>query len=215
MDRSGNNFKESSSGLRLSGNVLLEKEFLHGYLSDSIELMRVGLVLLLTLCLLSGLGDVTGPVDIAQYMPLIGIMLAITLILLLSIGFTEFFIQHYCLIINFVLLLACMGIPYCFFERCKQYGGDKGFLMVVMIVLTFWVYQFSRLGLMRSLQWGCLIAAIYIMLIMPSHQVDQANLLIDMIILIIVNIAGLTYSYDNEKYARLLFYEKLSINKLF
>ena len=215
MDRLGKNSKEPSGGLQLSGNALLEKEFQHGYLSDSIELMRVGLGLLLTLCLLAGLGDVTGSVDISQYMPLIGIMLAIILILLLSIAYTEFFIRHYCFIVSFVLFLACMGIPYCFFERCKQYGGDKGFLMVVMVILTFWIYQFSRLGLMRSLQWGCLIAAIYIVLIMPSHQAEQVNLLIDMIILIIVNIAGMTYSYDNEKYARLLFYEKLSINKLF
>lgn len=215
MDRLGNNSKGPFGGLRPYGNALLEKEFQSGYLSDSIELIRVGLALLLVLCLLAGLGDVTGSVDVSQYMPLLGITLVIVLVFLLSIGFTEFFIRHHCLIISFVLLLACMGIPYCFFERCKQYGGDEGFLMVVMTVLIFWVYGFSRLGLIRSSQWGCLIATIYIVLMMPFHQTDQVNLLIDMIILIIVNIAGMTDSYDNEKYARLLFYEKLSINKLF
>ncbi|MCK5669677.1 MAG: hypothetical protein KAI15_11345 [Gammaproteobacteria bacterium] len=50
---------------------------------------------------------------------------------------------------------------------------------------------------------------------MSLKHADQVHLLIDMIILIIVNIAGMTYSYDNERHARLLFYEKLSINKLF
>lgn len=209
MERSGNNAKAPS------GDFLLEKRFQYGYLSDSIELVRVGLVLLLVLCSLAGLGDVTRPVDVFRYMPLSGIMLAIVLVILLSIGFTEFFIRHYCLIISFVLLLVCIAIPYCFFERYKQYGDDKSFLMVVMTVLIFWIYGFPRLGLMRSSQWGCLGTAIYIALMVPLHQADQLNLLIDIIIFTIVNVAGMAYSYDHERYARLLFYEKLNINKLF
>ncbi len=68
---------------------------------------------------------------------------------------------------------------------------------------------------MRSSQWACLITTIYIVSMMSINQADQANLLIDIIILIIVNITGMTYCYENERYARLLFYEKLSINKLF
>ena len=101
------------------------------------------------------------------------------------------------------------------FEQYKQYDGDESFLMGAIMILMFWIYGFSRLGLMRSSQWACLITTIYIISMMSLKHADQVHLLIDMIILIIVNIAGMTYSYDNERYARLLFYEKLSINKLF
>ncbi len=209
MDGSGNNSKGSVAGLPL------EKKFRCGYLKDSTEQLRVGLVLLLVLCLLACLDDVSGPVDIFRYMPLPGVMLAIILVILLSVAYTDFFIRHYCLIISFVLLLVCIAIPYSFFERYKQYGGDESFLMVVMTVLIFWIYGFSRLGLICSSQWGCLSAAMYIALTLSLHQIDQLNLLIDIIILIVVNVAGMTCSYDNERYARLLFYEKPGINKLF
>jgi len=215
MDRLANNSKEPSVNLRPFGSAFLEKEFQYGYLSDSIEMIRVSLFLLLVLCLLAGFGDDSGSVEVSQYMPLLGIALAIVLIILLSIAYTEFFIRHYCLIISFVLCLASIGIPYCFFELYIQSGGDKGFMMVVMTVLVFWVYEFSRLGLLRSLQWGCLISMVYMAIATLFIQADQVNLLLNMIILIIVNVAGMTYSYENERYARLLFYEKLSINKLF
>ena len=213
MERPGNNSDQPSSGSRLVGNAWLEKEFQFNYLSDSIELIRVGLVILLVLCLLAGLKDAAGFLDISEYIPLLGITLPIVLIILLSIVFTEFFIRHYFLIISFVLLLVCLGIPYFFFEQYKQYSGDKSFLMVAIMILIFWVYGFSRLGLMRSSQWACLITTIYIVSMMSFNQADRVNLLIDMIILIIVNIVGMTYSYENERYARLLFYEKLNINK--
>jgi len=215
MECPGDNSDDPSDSFRLIENALLEKKFQLKYLSDSIELIRVGLVLLLVLCLLAGLKDVTGSSDISEYITLLGITLPIVLIILLSIGFTEFFIRYYFFIIRFVLLLVCLGMPYFFFKHYKQYSVDESFPMVAIMILIFWVYGFSRLGLMRSSQWACLITTIYIVSMMSLNQVDQVNLLIDMIILIIVNIAGMTYSYDNERYARLLFYEKLSINKLF
>ena len=215
MEPPGNNSDQISGDFQLAGNVSLEKEFQIKYLSDSIELIRVGLVLLLVLYLLAGLRDVTGSSEISEYIPLLGIALPVVLIILLSIGFTEFFIRYYFLIISFVLLLVCLGIAYFFFEQYKQYDGDESFLMGAIMILMFWIYGFSRLGLMRSSQWACLITTIYIISMMSLKHADQVHLLIDMIILIIVNIAGMTYSYDNERYARLLFYEKLSINKLF
>ena len=215
MECPGDNFDDPSESFRLSENALLEKKFQLKYLSDSIELIRVGLVLLLVLCLLAGLKDVTGSSDISEYITLLGITLPIVLIILLSIGFTEFFIRYYFFIIRFVLLLVCLGMPYFFFKHYKQYSVDESFPMVAIMILIFWVYGFSRLGLMRSSQWACLFTTIYIVFMMSLNQVDQVNLLIDIITLIIVNIAGMTYSYDNERYARLLFYEKLSINKLF
>ncbi len=45
MECPGENSDESSGSFRLSENALLEKEFQFKYLSDSIELIRVGLVL--------------------------------------------------------------------------------------------------------------------------------------------------------------------------
>lgn len=215
MECPGENSDESSGSFRLSENAFLEKEFQFKYLSDSLESIRVGLVLLLVLYLLAGLKDATGTSGISEYIPLLGITLPIVLIILLSIGFTEVFIRYYFFIISFVLILECMGIPHFFFKHYKQYSGDESFPLVAIMILMFWVYGFSRLGLMRSSQWACLITTIYIVSMMSINQADQANLLIDIIILIIVNITGMTYCYENERYARLLFYEKLSINKLF
>jgi len=215
MERSGNNFDEASGSFRFAKNATFEKEFQSRYLSDSIELIRVGLVLLLVLFLLAGFRDITGSSRISEYIPLLGITLPIVLIILLSIRITEFFIRYYFLIINFVILLVCLGISYYLFEQYKQYGGDERFLMESITILIFWVYGFSRLGLMHTLQWTCLITTIYIIYMVSLNQTDKVNLLIDMIILVIVNIAGMTYNYDNERYARLLFYKQLRINRLF
>ncbi|MCK5498348.1 MAG: hypothetical protein KAI77_04060, partial [Gammaproteobacteria bacterium] len=71
MERPGNNSDQMSGEFQLAGNVSLEKEFQNKYLSDSIELIRVGLVLLLVLYLLAGLRDVTGSSEISEYIPLL------------------------------------------------------------------------------------------------------------------------------------------------
>ncbi len=183
--------------------ALEEKNFQYNWLNNSIEVTRTGLCLLSVLLLTMAwhYSRIVMHTDNLYWVAMVILMPIFAA--LISIFYRNLFIKMYPLFIRAIILASCFGL---FVLTPRQHNIEVGYFIMALTLFILWIHVFARISLPEASQWSCAITIIYAMAMFHNQGLSDGDIAMNMGIVLIANIGGMTVSYDSEKSARRLFH---------
>jgi len=180
-----------------------EKTFQQNWLNNSIEVTRTGLCLLSVLLLTMAwhYSQIVTRTDNLYWVAMVILMPVCAA--LISIFYPNLYIRIYPLFIRAVILASCFGL---FLLTPRQHNIEVGYFIMALTLFILWIHVFARLDLPEASQWSGAITMIYAMAIFHNQGLSDGDIAMNIGIVLIANIGGMTVSYDREKLAWRLFH---------